>query len=144
MDPTKINFKGYVYLLLVLVGIGINDFCMKIFQEWRPSTEKPLFIFTIFGSAFLITLTVILIRKIRPDKSVVRLGMLLGIPNMFSTFFMLAALAQLSAIVVYPVTNIGIILLTSVLAFMIWKENLNRFGQLALLTGVIAIVLMGM
>ena len=139
----KISYRSYIFLILVLVGIGINDFCMKIFQEWRTPAEKPLFIFAIFSSAFVITFSVILMRKIRPTKSVFRLGMLLGIPNMFSTFFMLAALNQLSAIVVYPVTNIGIIILTSVLAFMIWREKLNRFGQLALLTGVTAIVLMG-
>jgi len=139
-----IPFKSYVYLIVVLLGIGVNDFCMKIFQEWRPAGEKPLFMFAIFTSAFLLTLTVILVKDIRLEKSVIQLGLLLGVPNMFSTFFMLAALAQLAAIIVYPVTNIGIILLTSILALMIWNEKLNRSGQLALLSGVIAIVLMGM
>jgi hypothetical protein len=63
---------------------------------------------------------------------------------MFSTFFLLAALAQLAGIIVYPVTNIGIILLTSLLALIIWNEKLNHFGQLSLFSGVIAIILMGM
>jgi len=139
----EIQLRSYLYLIVVLVGIGINDFCMKIFQEWRPPAEKPLFLFTIFTSAFVLTLIIILVRNTRPEPRVIRLGLLLGIPNVFSTFFILAALTELAAIIVFPVTNIGIILLTSFLVLLIWKEKLNRFGQLALLTGVVAIVLLG-
>ena len=57
----KLRFNDYFYLLAVLVGIGLNDFCMKVFQQWRPEVEKSYFIFIIFSAATIYTFFVILI-----------------------------------------------------------------------------------
>jgi drug/metabolite transporter (DMT)-like permease len=140
----KLHFMDYFYLLAVLLGIGLNDFAMKIFNQWRPVSEKPYFILIIFSAATVYTFFVIMIKKISLDKIVLFRGGILGIPNMFSTFFILMALAQLPAIVVYPMTNIGIILLTTLGAAVIWKEKLNFFGKLALASGIIAIIFLGL
>lgn len=68
--------------------------------------------------------------------------MVLGIPNIFTSYFLIESLMQLSAIIVYPVVNIGIILLTAVLANIFWKERINGFGKLALLAGTTAIIIL--
>jgi drug/metabolite transporter (DMT)-like permease len=142
-SSTKLRFIDYFYLLAVLIGIGFNDFCMKVFQQWRPESEKSYFIFIIFITATMYTFSAILIKRIRFNKMVLIRGGLLGVPNMFSTFFILLALTQIPAIVVYPVTNIGIILLTALGAAIIWKEKLNIYGKWALLSGIIAIIFLG-
>ena len=143
-DSTKkLRFIDYFYLLAVLIGIGLNDFCMKVFQQWRPEVEKSFFILVIFSSATIYTFSVIFIKGIRFDKVVLIRGGILGVPNIFSTFFILLALTQLPAIVVYPMTNIGIILLTALGAWIIWKEKLNMYGIFALISGTVAIVLLG-
>jgi len=139
----KLRFLDYFYLLFVLVGIGLNDFCMKVFQQWRPDLEKSYFIFIIFSAATIYTFSVIFIKGIRFERVVLIRGGILGVPNMFSTFFILIALAQIPAIVVYPMTNIGIILLTALGAWIIWKEKLNRYGIWALISGIIAIIFLG-
>jgi drug/metabolite transporter (DMT)-like permease len=139
----QLRLKSYLYLIVVLVGIGINDFCMKVFQEWRPVAEKSFFLFCIFTSAFLVSTTYIFLKGIKIDYRVAARGIVLGIPNMFSSFFLLAALEELEGIIVYPSTNIGIIVLTSLLALLIWKEKLNRYGIAAMFAGVAAIVLLG-
>lgn len=144
-DGSKnLTFADYFYLLLVLIGIGLNDFGMKVFQQWRTPEEKPYFIFIIFLCAFVYSFALVLLKGIKFDRPVIIRGAILGIPNVFSTFFLLMALAQLPAIVVYPMINIGIIILTTLGAGLIWKEKLNRFGQWALISGIIAIVLLGM
>ena len=139
----KLRFIDYFYLLAILVGIGLNDFCMKVFQQWRPGVEKSYFIFIIFSAATIYTFFVIFIKRIRLEKIVLIRGGILGVPNMFSTFFILLALAQLPAVVVYPMTNIGIILLTALGAAIIWKEKLNMYGKWALVSGIIAIIFLG-
>jgi branched-subunit amino acid transport protein len=116
---------------------------MKVFQHWRPGAEKSFFIFIIFSAATVYTFSVILLKGVRFDRIVLIRGGILGVPNMFSTFFILLALAQLPAIVVYPMTNIGIILLTALGAAIIWKEKLNLYGKLALISGIIAIIFLG-
>jgi len=140
----KLHFMDYFYLLAVLIGIGLNDFAMKVFQQWRPLGEKPYFIFIIFSAATIYTFVVILFKKVPINKVVLIRGGILGVPNMFSTFFILLALAQLPAIVVYPMTNIGIILLTTLGAALLWQEKLNSYGKWALISGIIAIVFLGL
>jgi drug/metabolite transporter (DMT)-like permease len=64
------------------------------------------------------------------------------VPNVFSTIFLLGALALLPAVLIYPLINVGIIILTTFFAFFIWREKLNRWGILALISGILAIVLL--
>jgi len=59
----KLRFIDYFYLLAVLIGIGLNDFCMKVFQQWRPEVEKSYFIFIIFFAATIYTFSVIFVKN---------------------------------------------------------------------------------
>ncbi|MBD3223367.1 MAG: hypothetical protein GF313_01450 [Caldithrix sp.] len=139
-----LSIMDYFFLFAVLAGIGFNDFCMKVFQHWRPLSEKALFLFTIFLFAFIYSAAYVRIKRIPLEQKTLIRGSVLGIPNIFSSYFLLAALDQLPAIVVYPVINIGIILLTTLLAALIWKERLNSAGIVALITGTTAIVLLSL
>jgi len=134
------GFLKYILLVAVLVGIGINDFSMKVFKSWKPEQEEPFFVFFIFTSAFFYTSIYIALKKIKIIKHTAVWGLVLGVPNVFSTIFLLGALALLPAIIVYPLINVGIILFTTLLAFIIWKEKLNRWGILAIASGLLAIV----
>jgi len=130
----------YFFLIAVFIGIGINDFAIKVFKSWRSELEEPYFVFIIFASAFIYSAIYIIIKKVKVVKQTALWGLLLGVPNVFSTVFLLAALAFLPAIVVYPLMNVGIILFTTGLAFLIWKEKLNRWGVFALASGLLAIL----
>jgi drug/metabolite transporter (DMT)-like permease len=134
----------YLFLLAVFVGIGINDFAMKLFKGWRAESEEPYFVLFIFASAFIYSIIYIILKKIKINQHTATWGLVLGIPNVFSTIFLLAALAILPAILVYPFMNVGIIILTTILAFIIWKEKLNRWGIFALVSGSIAILLLSL
>ena len=134
----------YLFLLAVFVGIGINDFALKLFKVIRTEQEEQFFILFIFLSAFIYTSAFIIIKKIRIDKQTAMLGLTLGVPNVLTTFFLLNALAILPAIVVFPLMNVGIILLTTMMAFWIWKEKLNCWGILALTSGVLAILFLSL
>ena len=134
----------YLYLIAVFVGIGVNDFALKLFKMIRTEQEEPFFVLIIFGSAFIYTSGYLMFNKIKIEKQTVLWGLLLGIPNVLTTVFLLSALAILPAIVVFPFMNVGIILLTTIMAFLIWKEKLNRWGLLAIASGLIAILFLSL
>ena len=135
--------KGkYFLLLFVLISIGINDFSMKIFKSTRPVTDEPFFVFIIFFFAFIYSSLFIVRKKISINKNTFFTGVGLGVPNVFSTIFLLGALSHLPAIFVYPAINIGIILFTAIGAYAIWREGMNKSGIAALISGVIAILLL--
>lgn len=137
---SEIKLRDYFYLFAVLIGIGLSDFGMKIFQNWRPLEEKNVFLMSIFFFAFLYTTGYLVFTKQKFEKNTFAFGMLLGIPNLFSSYFLIGALTAFPAFIVYPTANLGIIIFTTILAYFIWKEIPNRFGKIALLTGIIAIV----
>ncbi len=143
LDGGKLNINDFIILFLVLIGIGIGDFSMKIFQQLRFESEKNFFLLNVFGSACVYSFTFILFRKIKVEKKPLLRGFVLGFPNVFSSFFLISALHELPAYTVYPLVNVGIIIFTSVAAAMIWRERLNFFGKLALYSGIIAIILFG-
>jgi drug/metabolite transporter (DMT)-like permease len=134
----------YFFLIAVFVAIGLNDFAIKVFKNWRPEEEEPYLIFFIFSSAFVYSSIYIITRKIKINRQTALWGLVLGVPNVFSTFFLLGALALLPAILVYPLMDVGIILFTTAVAFLIWKEKLNRWGVLALASGLLAILFLSL
>lgn len=134
--------KKYFYLFLLLVGIGVVDFSMKIFEHNFDKVEKGTFVFLIFFFAFIYTLLRILTGKIRFDKQTYLIGLGLGFPNVLTIHFLLAALSALPAIVVFPIQNIGVIVLTAIAAYIFWKEKINLYGKIALAVGIAAILLL--
>lgn len=141
-NGTPHSRRSYLILIVLLFGIGLVDFSMKIFEQNFSSEEKGTFVFTIFFSAFIYTLVYILYKKIKFEPHTFKLGLLLGLPNVLAIHFVLAALSELPAIVVFPIQNIGVIVFTAVMAYLIWKEKINNFGIAALIAGIISIILL--
>jgi len=134
--------KKYFYLFLLLVGIGAVDLSMKIFEQNFDKAEKGTFVFQIFFFAFVYTFVRILFGKIKFDKQTYAIGLVLGFPNVLTIHFLLLALSALPAIVVFPIQNIGVIVLTAVAAYIFWKEQINLYGKIALAVGIAAILLL--
>ena len=142
-DKTRrITASDYVYLFALLLGIGIGDFCMKVFQNTLPQTDKNFFVFSIFLFAFLYSFAIVIIKKISIERGTLLSGSFLGIPNVFASIFLLGSLEKLSAIIVYPTANAGIIILTAISAYLIWKEEISHLAKISILTGIVSIVLL--
>lgn len=137
-----ITSKDSAFLLVLMIGIGIGDFTMKIFQHTQPIAEKQFFIFSIFFFSFIYSFGFVLLKKIPFDKRTILSGGILGVPNILSSIFLIAALESIEAILVYPLVNIGIILFTAIFAYLIWHESLNRLGIISLITGLASIILL--
>jgi drug/metabolite transporter (DMT)-like permease len=115
---------------------------MKIFERTFPVEEKGFFVFSIFFSAFVYTFLYLIIKQIKFDKKTFKLGLLLGLPNVLAIHFVLAALSVLPAIIVFPIQNIGVIVITAVSAYLLFKEKINLYGKLAIAVGIAAILLL--
>ena len=79
--------KDYFYLLALLIGIGVNDFCFKIFQNWRPPGEKNFFILIIFSFAFLYSFSYVILKKIRVESKTIKAGLVLRSPEYSQLIF---------------------------------------------------------
>jgi drug/metabolite transporter (DMT)-like permease len=135
----KLSGMDFLYLMILFLGIGINDFFLKLFTHWFPPEEKHFFLLCIFGSALIYTTAINLFKKNKFHPPSFYRGLALGIPNILTSFFLIEALKELKAFIVFPTMNISIIVLTSIAAWAFWREKLNLYGLIAIATGIIAI-----
>lgn len=69
-------------------------------------------------------------------------GLLVGIPNFFSSKFLLRALEDVLAVVAYPVYSVGGILVVTLAGVMLFRERLEKKQWLGMAMILAALVLL--
>lgn len=134
---------------LVFIGSGIIDAIINYAgQHSVPSAHIPFFISLSFLSAFVIGLLIMIWQVFIKNEKVamksVLGGIVLGIPNYFSIYGIARALESdfLPSTALYPVNNIGIVLVSAIGALLIFREKLSKLNWLGIGISVAAIALM--
>jgi multidrug transporter EmrE-like cation transporter len=66
-------------------------------------------------------------------------GVLLGLPNLGSLVFLVRALAQLDGSLVFPINNMGIVLCSSLLGSLLFRQPLTRWSIFGISSAVLGI-----
>ena len=132
---------GWALLLLLLLG-GSADAMTKVYDALGAPALSNQFLFYIFAVALVLCLILVIGRKERPGIRELLYGAAIGIPNFFSSKFLLRALSDLPAVVVYPSFSIGTILLTTLVGVFFFRERLQKLQWLALTVIVAALFLL--
>lgn len=145
-EHKKTTIKLFWLAVLLFLGSGAIDVLLKFAeQNWLAPNEAAFFSATLFMSAFFwgLLFTIFQLKKnIAPKPIDLVGGILLGIPNFGSIYFLLAALSSSGwpSAAIYPVNNVAIVLLSAACGILFFKEKLNRTNWLGLALGVLAIV----
>jgi len=115
------ELRNILLILLLFMVSGLTDSTLKLFDELGGGGSE-LFVYLVFTSAFMITLLGIVIGRIRVELRSIGFGLVLGIPNRFSTVFFLMGLERTPAAVAYPATAAGIMLMSILSDVLIWKR----------------------
>ncbi len=141
--------KKYLFLpILIFLGSGFIDTILKFVQKTQLGVgEFEVFSGSLFVIAATIGGTILLGNRIfkgvtLQTKSIVA-GFALGVPNYFSIHFLLQALnlPNLESTVVFPVNNTGIVLLSTLLAIMLFSERLSKLNWIGISLAVVSIAL---
>lgn len=119
---------GNILFLLALMGAnGMADGMSKFYEQWGTAALSGHFLLYTFAAALLGCLILTVKRgEGFPGKWDVGFGLLIGIPNFYSAKFLLGALGQIRAVVVYPVASVGTILTVTLAGVFLFRERLNR------------------
>ena len=139
-----------LFPLIIFIGSGVADSIVQYTEKmYFKQGGFEIFNIVLFGTAFLIGLCIAIYRDIRNgftlfNKKNIIAGFFLGIPNYFSIYFMFKALNHptFESSIVFPVNNIGIVVSSTLLAYIIFKEKLSWLNHLGLFLAVISILLM--
>lgn len=128
-------------LMLLLIGGGA-DAMTKVFEVLGSATLSNQFLFYIFAVALVLCAVLVIFKKERPGIRELLFGAAIGIPNFFSSKFLLRSLADLPAVVVYPTFSIATILITTLVGVCFFKERLRLTQWVALAIILAALVLL--
>jgi len=141
MDTKNTNFKWKASLLFLFLFGGLAEFSNKLFQQYALTTYKTLFLFVVFTIALLVSI----ISTLRYGKSLtlkdVFFGFLVGIPNLFSSYFLIMSLNHLPTTVVFPVYSAGSIIIILLGSRVFYNELLMKKEWIAVITTLVALVL---
>jgi len=68
-------------------------------------------------------------------------GIVLGIPNYFSIYFLLEGVAQLGGSVAYSLNNIAVVALSALIGYTIFQERLSKYNWMGIAVALVAIFL---
>lgn len=132
----RIKVTHWFLPLLVFVCSGLIDASLKLFQVWGLSDEEfPGFVITIFGFAFIAS---VVHHALLPDRSMNRIsvgcGIMLGLANLSTVYFVLKALAQpgWESSIVFPLNNFGVVLVSTLTAIFLFSERPDTATKLSL------------
>ena len=135
--------SSYKWLLVILLLCGgITDSMANVFDKIGDPAVRDYYLFYTFAAALLCALIAMLAKHERIGRQELLDGILVGIPNYFSTRFLLLALGSLPAVIVYPAVSVGTIVLVSLAGFLLFGESLSRIKLLAMGIILLALVLL--
>ena len=132
-----------VFLLLLLLAGGGGDAMSKVFEELGEPSLSGQFLLGTFCVAGILCAAMTCLRKTGGlGKWEVLYGLLIGIPNFFSAKFLLGALEDLAAVIVYPVYSVATILTVTLAGVLLFREKLEKRQWIALSIILLALVLL--
>lgn len=134
--------------VLTFFATGTNNTLINFLSsKYYPAGQITVFMIIACFGAVVIGTSILVYRIIAHGhrlklRSVVG-GLILGVPNFLSLYFLLLALAAFgnSAAYVFPIYNILTMLVSALAAWALYKERLNTLNKWGLLLAVVAIVL---
>ena len=129
-------------LLILLLVSGSAEAMAKVFDALGNVALSDLYLFYIFAVALVLCLILVILKKERPGLWELLFGALIGIPNFFSSKFLLGALRTLPAVVVYPTFSVATMLVLTLTGVVMFRERLCRSRWIALGAIIVALVLL--
>lgn len=130
-------------LMAMLLVSGMAEGMSKVFTESgvELALEGQFMLYT-FATALVLCAALMLVKGQKVGKMEILCGALIGIPNFFTTKFLLGALESLSGVIVYPVFSVGTILVVTMTGILAFRERLTRRQWLAIAAILVALVLL--
>jgi drug/metabolite transporter (DMT)-like permease len=142
----KAGGSPWLYLLIVFAGFGVIDVLLKQIAAFKPVAYNTS-LFIIFALAFIVSfiglIYQVFTKKMKFSWPHILIGWVLGIVNFGNILFYLKAHQALAnrPSVVFSGMNIGVIILSALTGFIIFKEKLSLLNKAGLGLAIIAIII---
>lgn len=134
--------------LILFISSGIIDSLTKYVQRTHITNETIANAYLIAGfmvAAIIGTAVLLSMYITRKKQFIVKhlfAGVILGIPNYFSIYFLIKALQNpaMNSSATIPINNIGVLFVVSMFGIFIFKEKLSKQNYIGLVLSLLAII----
>ena len=134
---------GSILLLLALLLVsGFADSMVNIYDNVGIPGLNDLFLVSIFFFALVCSVILYFVRKEKMGKWDIIFGLLIGVPNYYSSRFLLAALKDVPAVVAYPIYSVATLLIISIVGVICFKEHLTKRKIIGLAMVIAAVAML--
>ncbi|MEQ8623532.1 MAG: EamA family transporter [Vicingaceae bacterium] len=143
----KFNWGLLMIPLVLFLGSGFIDTFIKFNQEMHlndNTNASKLFSSMIFLTAFTLGVIALIFRKKNTFSNATIIGgLVLGFVNYGSIYFIIQAfnVSNLESSVVFPLNNMGVVILTCLASFSLFKEKFSPMNKLGIAFSILAILL---
>ena len=144
----KARVEKILLPFLVFIGTGLVDTLIKFVEQgYIPAGDNDTYLINTFSIAFVVGFMLFMLqrlfKKLPFDPRAILAGIIIGIPNYFSIWCLIKVLRQYNKIssVILPVNNMGIVLFSALVAFILFKEKLSWLNWTGILVALIAIAM---
>ena len=144
------DMKYLWIILLIFFGQGIIDIILNDSKFYIPKDENILFFLFLFISSTFTGIIILLLKNKLKSIKIKNLiwGSVFGIPNFFSIFYFLKALQSDYFIdksyLIFPLTSVGIVVTTTLLGVLLYKEALSKRNIIGISIAVISILIISL
>ena len=131
--------------VFIFFSTGIGDVLMKMTEQKNTSSDMIPMIAFIYFISFLFGVIMVaydlIAKKTKWQWKSALGGLALGTVNFFSTCCLYQAMRVFDNVVMFPVYNIGVVCLSALAGWLMFKEKLTWKNYLGLALAIIAVVL---
>ena len=150
-NEMNLSISNAVLILPLLVWIlsGLIEIVLYYVQvEGYVTNDSMIFVASSFGIAGLLGMLYSIYRAktsgLYPTTKDLVGGIVLGVPNFMSIYLLLYLLEKgWEGTVLFPINNVGILLLTALVGIIFYKEKVNSLKIFGMILSVIGIILIG-
>ncbi len=144
----------WLFPLIIFIASGIIDSSINYVTNplqgnLLQGNSLDVFLSTIFATAFVIGLMVLLyqliIKKETFQLQAIPAGLILGVINYGTMFFLGKALGSglLDSSILFPVNNLCILTISTIISVLVFKEKLSQKNWLGIALSLLAIFILG-
>ena len=140
----RLHFVGLMAVAGLFVAEGLINTIFKWFEQLGLPQQRPGLLAAIFVAAAIVTVAVVLHRKLTIRKVDVFHGTITGMFNVVANIMFLYCLTLAAAGVIFTTIMTSTLILTAITSMLLWGERYSRKTVLGLILAIIAVLLLNL
>lgn len=153
LDEKKPNLRWLFFVVAACLGNGCLMTLTKVHQAKYPGLEVEEFLIIAFATAAVVSLILFFLRRNKAGNTVgavshlhskrfVVLVAIAGLTTGLGNLVGLILAGRIPAIIQFPMTNGGLVILATILSSLLYRERITRRTVAGLVIGLLALVLL--